>query len=141
VASDYAEEIVCGFSLGWECLMGTRARRAVLRKRLRHIRAHPRRWIYLATEKYVAIRQASVSPAALQSEAAREALLKRLSARSSVRRSVIQSEIKALRQLDLPYFVRQTTQAMPPDPRTVPIELTDAIRKALQWTIGRRHKS
>lgn len=141
VASDYAEEIVCGFSLGWECLMGTRARRAVLRKRLRHIRAHPRRWIYLATEKYVAIRQASVSPAALQSAAAREALLKRLSARSSVRRVVIQSEIKALRQLDLPYFLRQTTQAMPPDPGTVPIELTDAIRKALQWTILRRPKS
>jgi len=141
VASDYAEEIVYGFSLGWECLMGTPARRAVLRKRLRHIRAHSRRWIYLATAKYVAIRQASVSPAALQSEAAREALLKGLSARSSVRRSVIQSEIKALRQLDLPYFVRQTTQAMPPDPRTVPIELTNAIRKALRWTVGRRHKS
>ena len=132
VASEYTEEILLGFSRGWECLMGTAARRAAFAKRLRHIRARSRRWIYLATEKYVAIRKASVGPAALQSSAAREALLKRLSSsRSSVSRSVSHAEIKALRQLDLPYFRRKTNEAMPADSRTVPTEITEAIRTAL----------
>jgi lantibiotic modifying enzyme len=131
VPGDYAKEIVRGFSRGWECLIGTSARRIVFRTRLRQIRARPRRWIYLATEKYAAMRNASVGPAALQSEAAREAVMKRLSSRSSVSRAISRAEINALRQLDLPYFVKKTTEAMPPDSRAVPAELTEAIRTAL----------
>jgi len=141
LASDYADEIIHGFSRGWDCLVGTPRRRAAFQKRLDQIRAGSRRWIYVATQKYAAIRTASITPAALGSEAGRQTLITRLCSRSSVKPRVRQAEVKAIRQLDLPYFVRQTTQAMPPDPRTVPIELTDAIRKALRWTVGRRHKS
>ncbi|MFN2622654.1 MAG: DUF4135 domain-containing protein [Chthoniobacterales bacterium] len=132
VAGDYAEEIVRGFSRGWDCLVGTLARRAVFRKRLRQIRARRRRWIYLATEKYAAIRRASVSPAALRSEEARRAVLEGLCFRSAVSRSVSQAEIEALWQLDLPYFVRKTAEAMPADKSAVPAEITEAIRAALR---------
>lgn len=134
-ASDYVEEMVRGFSAGWNCLIGTPARRAAFQARLEEIRARPRRWIYLATEKYAAMRTASVSPTALQSEAARDAVIKSVSSRESVRRSVNHAEMKALRELDLPYFIRKTTQAMPPDPGAVPPELVGAIREALRWTV------
>lgn len=136
VASEHREEIVRGFCRGWECLIGTSARRAAFGKRRRRIRAHPRRWIYLATEKYVAIRKASIGPAALLSGAAREALLERLCSRSSVNRAVRHAEIKALRQLDIPYFLRKTSEAMPADSRTVPSEITEAIRNALPDSRG-----
>jgi lantibiotic modifying enzyme len=133
-ASDYTEAIADGFSAGWKTLIGTSARRGAFQKSLRQIRARPRRWIYLATEKYAAMQKASVSPAALQSEAAREALMKRLTSRSSVSPSVSQAEMKALRQLDVPYFVKTTAEAMPADSRTVPPEITEAIRNALLAT-------
>src|SRR2546423_3274361 len=48
VASDYAEEIIRGFSRGWDCLVGTSARHGAFRKRLRRILARPRRWVYFA---------------------------------------------------------------------------------------------
>jgi lantibiotic modifying enzyme len=131
VAGEHAEEIVRGFCRGWDCLIGTAARRAAFGKMLRHIRAHPRRWIYLATEKYAAIRKASVSPAALQSDTARTQLLADLLSRGSVSRAVRDAEIKALRQLDLPYFLRKTSEEMPADSPTVPAEIIEAIRKAL----------
>lgn len=134
VVSDFAEAIVRGFSRGWKCLIGTSVRRIVFGKRLRQIRARPRRWIYLATEKYAAMRKASVSPAALQSEAARAAVVKRLASRSSISRSVSYAENKALRQLDVPYFSRKTSEPMPPDSNTVPSEIIEAIRNALVRT-------
>ncbi|HEX8078508.1 MAG TPA: DUF4135 domain-containing protein [Chthoniobacterales bacterium] len=133
-ASDYIEAIVRGFSAGWQSLIGTPSRRATFNKRLREIRARPRRWIYLATEKYAAMRKASLSAVALQSEAVRAGLLKRLSSRNSVSRSVSRAEIRALRQLDLPYFVRKTAEAMPADTRTVSPEIAEAIRAALSAT-------
>ena len=139
MASDYEKEMVRGFSRGWQCLVGTASRRAAFKKRLDQIRRRPRRWIYLATQKYAAIRKASVMPAALRSEAARVALIERLCSRPSVRRAVSDGEIKALLKLDLPYFVRTTKESMPPDEGAVPIELTAAIGKALRWTVnGRR---
>jgi lantibiotic modifying enzyme len=133
-AGDYAEEIVRGFTQGWKCLIGTAGRRAVFLKRLRDIRTNPRRWIYLATEKYGAIRDASLRPAVLQSNTARRALLERLSSRNSVSRAVRLAEVKALRQLDLPYFLRKSSEAMPADSKTVPFEIINAIRSALLTT-------
>ena len=130
-ASEYVHEILNGFSRGWKCLVGTARRRAAFRNRLHRIRARPRRWIYLATEKYAAIRRVSLSPVALRSEEARDALLKRLCNRSSVSATVSNSEIKALRQLNLPYFVQRTAEAMPPDKTAVPAEITEAIRSVL----------
>jgi lantibiotic modifying enzyme len=131
VPRDYTEDLLRGFSAGWKCLIGTAARRAAFRRKIRQIRARPRRWIYLATERYAAIRRESVSPAALQSEAARNTVIHRLSLRSSVSPSVNRAEIKALQQLDLPYFVRKTSEAMPADSGTLPSELSEAIRNAL----------
>jgi len=130
-ANDYVQEIVNGFSRGWHCLLGTARRRAGFRKRLSRIRARPRRWIYLATEKYAAIRTASLSPAALRSKKDRETLIRRLCTRTSVRRALRDAEIKALSQLDLPYFVRRTAEAMPSDESTAPAEITEAIRTVL----------
>jgi len=132
IASDYAEEIVRGFAAGWQCLVGTSGRHAAFRKMVRRIRSRPRRWIYLATERYATMRKASLSPAAMQSEVAREGLLTRLVSRRSVGRSVHQAEVKALRQLDLPYFVRKTSEAMPGDNPSVPLEIVAAIRDALR---------
>jgi lantibiotic modifying enzyme len=132
VAAHYMKEIILGFSRGWHCLIGTPSRRVAILKKLRRIRARPRRWIYLATEKYAGLLAASVQPAALRSEAAREALITRSCLRSSVSRAVVQAEIKALTQLDLPYFVRTTAESMPADKSSAPPELTDAIRNTLQ---------
>jgi len=44
-ATDYVEEIVDGFSRGWNCMVGTARRQAALRKKLGQVRARPRRWI------------------------------------------------------------------------------------------------
>jgi lantibiotic modifying enzyme len=132
MASDYVQEILNGFSRGWNCLVGTARRRAAFRKRLGQIRARPRRWIYLATEKYAAIRRASLSPVALRSEEARDALVTGLCTRSSVSGTVSRSEIKALRQLDLPYFLRKTNEPMPADNNITPADIVEAIRSALR---------
>jgi len=140
VASEYTEQIVRGFARGWECLIKTPPRRAAFRKRLRQIRAHPRRWIYLATEKYAAIRKASVSPAALQSEAAREEVMKCLSSRTAVSRSTSRGDVTAIRQLDLPYHLRKTRETMPENNRTVPAEIIEAIRSAILATHGSSRK-
>ena len=131
MARGYTKEIIRGFSEAWHCLVGTPARRAAFLKKLSAIRGQPRRWIYLATEKYARILRSSVAPSALQSKLTREALIKRLCSRGSVSAAVIQSEIKALKQLDLPYFVRETAESMPADKSAVPSELIQAIRNTL----------
>jgi lantibiotic modifying enzyme len=141
IAGDYAEEIVLGFSQAWRSLVGTARRRSAFQKALRQIWSQRRRWIYLATETYAAILRAAFSPQALQSEAAREAVIKRLCSRGSVKRVIVQAEIKALKQLDLPYFVRKTAEPMPADRSTVPAELIQAIRHTLPSAGRDRRKS
>jgi hypothetical protein len=69
-----------------------------------------------------------VSPFALQSERAREAIIGGLCLRSSVRPAVIRAEREALRRLDLPYFRRRTAESLPDDDTVAPSELRDAIR-------------
>lgn len=132
VASRYANEIIRGFSRGWHCLIGTARRRAAFARTLRRIRVRPRRWIYLATANYAALLAASVQPAVLRSAASRRALVTRSCSRSSVSRDVVQAEIKALTELDLPYFVRKTAELTPDDDRDVPSELLEAIRSTLK---------
>jgi lantibiotic modifying enzyme len=136
LAANYVTAIIRGFSRGWRCLVGTANRRAALRQRVRQIRAGRRRWIYLATEKYAAIRRASLSPTALRSEKARDAVLEHLCSRDSASRGVIRAEIKALRQLDLPYFLRQTAESTPPENESVPAEMIAAIQTALSPNRG-----
>lgn len=130
-ASDYAKEIVRGFCRAWDCLLGTSSRRSIFLRKLHQIRRLPRRWIYLATERYAAILRASVSPSALKAEEARKALITALCRRSSATPGLIGAEVRALMQLDLPYFVRQTNELMPADKSAMPSELVEAIQNTL----------
>ena len=136
VATDYADEIISGFVRGWHCLVGTSRRRAATQQRISRLRAQRRRWIYRATERYEAIRQASIEPVALRGAATRDALITRACIRSNAKWDVVRAEIKALKQLDLPYFVRRTNEPMPAEPSSLPSELLDAIRNALEWGRG-----
>ena len=83
-ADRYQPEIVSGFTMAWRCILGTRKRRAAFVRRLRRIRSGERRWIYWATEKYAAIRRASIQPAALRSRRERDSLIRRLCGRDIV---------------------------------------------------------
>jgi lantibiotic modifying enzyme len=130
-AANFTKEIIRGFTNAWHCILGTPSRRATFLQRLRRIRSQERRWIYWATARYAAIRQASIQPAALRSAIERDALISRLCLRSSVSSSVVQAEINALQQLDIPYFIRRTKESMPPDKSALPPDLTEAIRQAL----------
>ena len=132
-ASDYQEDLVDGFVQGWDCLIGTPARRGAFSRKLRLIRSQERRWIYLATEKYAAILRASILPSLLSSDASRDAWVRRSCSRSGMSKAVVQAEIKALRHLDIPYFHRRTKEWLPLE-GPLPSELLEAIRKALQWT-------
>jgi lantibiotic modifying enzyme len=131
LARDYANQITRGFSRAWDCLMGNSRRRSFFLKKLRQIRRQPRRWIYLATEKYAAILRASISPSALKSDKARKEHITGLCSRSSVKPAVVRAEIRALLRLDLPYFVRQTDELMPADESAMPSELVEAIQSTL----------
>lgn len=131
LAGDHRAEIVRGFSKGWDCLVGTPRRRSCFKTKVRQIRRQPRRWIYQATEKYASILSASVGPFALQSGSAREAIIAGLCSRRSVKPEVSRAEAEALRQLDLPYFVRTTAESMPADGRVAPLELLRAIRDSV----------
>jgi lantibiotic modifying enzyme len=136
-AKDYAKELTAGFSRAWDCLVGTSGRRSFFLKKLREIQRQPRRWIYLATEKYAAILRASINPPALESDKVRKEHITRLCSRSSVKPALIRAEIRALLRLDLPYFVRQTDELMPADKGAVPSELLEAIQKPLSSASSR----
>jgi lantibiotic modifying enzyme len=133
-AGSYANEIIAGFSRAWDCMLGAPDHRAAFLRIVRRIGAQERRWIYIATQTYGTILRTSLQPFALHSSAAREALIRRSCARNGPGKGVIQAEVKALRQLDIPYFSRRTKGWMPPDKGPLPSELTRGIRKALQWT-------
>jgi len=130
-AADYQREIARGFAKAWRCILGTRHRRAEFARRLRRIRSRERRWIYWATEKYAAIREASIQPKSLRSAVERDLLIRRLCTRDIVSSAVIDAEVRALKQLDIPYFVRRTDERIPADKLPVPRELVRAIRQVL----------
>lgn len=132
-AAAYTREIVAGFARGWRCILGTRNRRAAFARRLRRIRSQERRWIYWATETYAHIRRASLQPVAMRSGVERDLLITRLCTESRVTSAPIDAEVRSLRQLDIPYFIRRSSERMPPEERTVPQELIKAVRDALQF--------
>jgi lantibiotic modifying enzyme len=131
--AQYQREIVTGFTKAWRCILGTRKRRARFSKRLQRVRSRERRWISWATEKYAAIRRASIEPAALRSGAERELLIARLCSHNRTISAPIDAEIQPLTQLDIPYFVRKSNDRMPADEGSAPLELTTAIRHALEF--------
>jgi len=130
---NYTREIVTGFTRAWRCILGTGDRRAAFARRLRRIRSQERRWIYWATETYGAIRRASLQPAAMRSGVERELLLTRLCTENRATSAPIDAEVQNLKRLDIPYFIRKSDERMPPEERTVPLELIQAIRDALQF--------
>jgi len=134
LAAHYTNEIIAGFSRAWNCILGTPSRRTAFLRIVRRVRSHRRRWIYRATESYGATLQASVEPGPLRSMAARQALITSTCRRRAPTAALAKAEIDALTRLDLPYFVRKTNHAMPSDKNSVPSELTEAIRSALQPT-------
>lgn len=131
-AARYQHEIVSGFSRAWHCVLRTGGRRAAFLRRLLRIRSKERRWIYWATAKYAAIRRASTQPAALRSRTERDLVLTRLSTRNTVAAALINAEVRALKQLDIPYFIRRTNESMPPDKGDLAPDLIEAIRQAFK---------
>jgi lantibiotic modifying enzyme len=132
-AAQYEREIVEGFSRGWRCILGTKARRAAFVRYLRRLRAFPNRWIYRSTEDYDAIRRASIAAAALRSGFERDLLMARLCSGSGMPSAVILEEIDSLKRLDIPYFSRKTAgNTVIPSEKTVSVELVKAIRRAVR---------
>jgi lantibiotic modifying enzyme len=129
--SRYHREIIRGFDNAWRCLLGTRKRHSATARRLRRIRSHQRRWIYLATERYAAIRRASVQPAVLRLSGDRNLRIAELCARDSIDPAVISTEISSLKRLDIPYFSRRTSEPMPRDQNTDRTAVIHALKRAL----------
>jgi lantibiotic modifying enzyme len=113
-AVHYQEEITLGFARAWRCVLGTSARRNAFGRRLRRIQSQERRWIYWSTEKYAAIREASLQPSVLRSCSERDLLIRRSCERDTVTSAVINSEVHALKALDIPYFVAKTDRRSRP---------------------------
>lgn len=130
----YTKEIISGFIRGWHCLVGNPKRRAAFRRMVEQIRSGQRRWIYFATARYAAILRASLRPAVLRSNAERDALITRLCLRPAISNRVVRAEMKALTELNIPYFNRRTRGRMPLEPHQAPSELILAIRQGLEWT-------
>jgi lantibiotic modifying enzyme len=130
-ATRHKAEILRGFASAWRCLLESEAARLALARRLRLIRSTDRRWIYRATASYDAIRKASLQPAALRSGVERHLLIDRQCARASVAPAVIQAETDALKQLDIPYFLRRTNEQMPDESGTTQREALKALERAL----------
>jgi lantibiotic modifying enzyme len=127
----YSREIVSGFTRGWRCILGTQEGRSAFLRQLRRIRSRERRWIYWATEKYGAIRQASIQPAVLRSGKDRNRLIVDSCTRPIVSSAVVHAEVEALKRLDIPYFRRATKEPMSPDTRLASAEVLGALQRAL----------
>jgi lantibiotic modifying enzyme len=131
-AAPYTSDIVMGFRRAWTCIVGTKNRRAEFLRHVRKVRAQRRRWIYRSTEGYSATLQGSIQPAFLRSRAARDKFIADSCLPRAPNRTVGKAEISAIRQLDLPYFVRKTNHPTPADESCAPSALTEAIRSVLK---------
>jgi hypothetical protein len=128
----YEPQIVGGFRKGWLCLVGTKDRRKAFARRVRRIQSRKRRWIWWPTEKYAAVIRASIQPAALLSGTERNHLIATLCRRDSTTRGLIQTETDALKQLDIPYFVRSTKEPKSFGTGSVSTPVLSALRRALR---------
>jgi lantibiotic modifying enzyme len=131
-ARHYEKEIISGFRSVWRCLIGTTARRRAFLHRLHRIRRREWRRIYRSTAKYDSIIRASIHPAAMRSRVDRDLLIAELCRRTNNAHSVIRAEITALRRLDVPYLVWRSTEAVSvPEEKAAPLEVIDALRRAM----------
>jgi lantibiotic modifying enzyme len=127
----YRREMARGFARAWKCILGTPSARVGFARRLQHIRLTERRWLYRATEIYAAIREASIQPPALRSHQDRERLVRQQCRRNEVAPRVIEAEVRALKQLDIPYFTTRKNRRLLLDQSTVPSELMKALSTML----------
>jgi lantibiotic modifying enzyme len=127
----FGAEIVKGFGRAWHCILGTPERRKAFTRRVRRIQSRKRRWFYRATEKYAAIKRASIQPGALRSAQERHLLIARLSRRSTVDLGIIEAEIAALTRLDIPYFLRSSKVPLSLEREKSPEPVREAIEKML----------
>jgi len=130
-ARRYVEEIERGFSQTWRWLLENKMRRTVLTKRIRRIAEKQHRRIYWPTLKYMAIRDASLGPAAMKSSTRRYALIRRWCQRDGVPASVIKEEVRAIARLDIPYFLRQSKGAAGLPDRALLQKSIRSLRNAL----------
>jgi lantibiotic modifying enzyme len=130
-AAPYTRDIVTGFRRAWNSIVGTKNRRAEFLRQLRKVRFQQRRWIYRATEGYGATLLGSIQPAVLRSQAERDQFIADSCLPRAPSRTIGKAEVSAIRQLDLPYFVRATNHPMPSDKTSAPSELIEAIRRVL----------
>jgi hypothetical protein len=110
----HKREMARGFARAWKCILGTPSARQGFARRLHRIRLIERRWLYRATETYAAIREASIQPPALRSLQDRELLIRDQCRRNGVASPVIEGEVRALKQLDIPCFVARTSRLFRP---------------------------
>jgi hypothetical protein len=129
--AQYKREIARGFARAWRSLLGTREARVAFARQLRRIRSTRKRWIYWATETYANIRNASIQPAALRASPERELLIRQRCTRDEVAPAVIDAEVRAIEELDIPYFVRKSGESLSRNEPTVPPELIKALFAAL----------
>jgi lantibiotic modifying enzyme len=106
----FKKEMARGFARAWKCILGTPSARAGFARRVQHIRLTERRWLYRATESYAAIREASIQPSALRSLRDRELLIRQRCTRNELAPAVTEAEVRALKELDIPYFVTRTSR-------------------------------
>ena len=111
-AAHYQREMILGFARAWRCLGGTTKAREAFARRLKRIRSTKRRWIHRATETYAAITDASIQPPALRSGRDRQRLIRARCRLDSAASSVTGEEVRALKQLDIPYFGARTSQRL-----------------------------
>lgn len=126
-AAHYQREMILGFARAWRCLVGTPGAREAFARRIRRIRSRERRWIQRATETYAAIADASIRPAALRSGRERELLIRALCRQNPALSTRTATEVRALKQLDIPYFTTKTDRRLPPAPSAIPNELLKAL--------------
>jgi hypothetical protein len=108
----FKPDMARGFARAWKCILGTPSARAGFARRLQRIRLTERRWLYRATEIYAAIREASIQPPILRSLQDRDLLIRHQCGRNEVGPKVIEAEARALKQLDVPYFVARTRRIL-----------------------------
>jgi lantibiotic modifying enzyme len=130
-AANFTKEIIKGFTNAWHCILGMPSRRTAFLQRLRRIRSQERRWIYWATARYAAIRQASIQPTGLRLASDRHHLIARLCTRETVAPAVIHAEINALKGLDVPYFLRDRKGQVPLDSADMSARVCKALRRVL----------
>lgn len=106
----HKREMARGFARAWKGILGAPSARQGFARRLHRIRLIERRWLYRATESYTAIREASIQPPALRSLQDREVVIRDRCRRNGVASTVIEAEVRALKQLDIPYFVARTSR-------------------------------